>query len=68
MRNDGLDAEGKAPLPGLEICGTTVKVNGTDYVPGCLGDYPVVGIDEYGLWFDPFLAPLSRLLQIRVFK
>eukprot|EP00884_Botryococcus_braunii_P006569 jgi/Botrbrau1/15913/Bobra.40_1s0095.1 len=50
VRNDGLDAEGRQALPGLEICGTVVKINGSKYLPGCLGDYPVVGIDEYGLW------------------
>jgi hypothetical protein len=42
--NDGLDADGTASLPGLQRCLSA---------SGCIGDYPVLGIDEYGLWCGP---------------
>jgi hypothetical protein len=42
--NDGVNAVGNATLPGLQGCLSTSV---------CIGDYPVLGIDEYGLWCVP---------------
>ncbi len=51
VRNDGLTADGSKGLPGMEVCGKTINTtDGKPWIPGCLGDYPVVGVDEYGLW------------------
>ena len=50
FRNDGLDKDSK-PLPGLEDCaggGPTRDAKGT-VAPGCLGDYPAVGLDSHAL-------------------
>ena len=43
VRNDGLDAHGAA-LPGLEACALTPPRQ-----PGCLGDYPSMGMDAHAL-------------------
>ena len=45
FRNDGLDAAGKTPLPGLEKCR-----GDADMEAGCLGDYPSIGLDAHSLW------------------
>ncbi len=42
VRSDGLAADGITALPGLDICEQRRGV--------CQGDYPVLGIDNYGLW------------------
>lgn len=50
FRNDGLDKESK-PLPGLEDCagGGPTRDGLRTVSPGCLGDYPSVGLDTHAL-------------------
>ena len=49
VRNDGLDARGRG-LPGLEACELRPVGDEAPRSPGCLGDYPSVGIDAHSLW------------------
>eukprot|EP00884_Botryococcus_braunii_P017857 jgi/Botrbrau1/4755/Bobra.0137s0027.1 len=45
FRNDGLNPV-NVSLPAMGEC----EAWNASYAPGCLGDYPVVGIDQHGLW------------------
>lgn len=35
------------PYPGLEACAPP----DSDVGAGCLGDYPMIGIDQHALWY-----------------